>query len=186
MFQFPTFAHLSMWLVFYQSGFPIRISRRQGLFAPQPGFSQLITSFVASEIQGIHRLRFFYFLSLIDRSSLNVQSILSIGSSFRFSPYFLLVSFALKLFRVEYPLEDTLPHITSIRSLYFVLSINVKDLIFINSQFWALIIMWRITDSNRWPPACKAGALASWANPPGRMRNEEWRMLNFSLHIPEK
>ena len=25
---------------------------------------------------------------------------------------------------------------------------------------------WRITDSNRWPPACKAGALASWANPP--------------------
>ena len=27
---------------------------------------------------------------------------------------------------------------------------------------------WRITDSNRWPPACKAGALASWANPPIR------------------
>ena len=25
---------------------------------------------------------------------------------------------------------------------------------------------WRITESNRWPPACKAGALASWANPP--------------------
>ena len=25
---------------------------------------------------------------------------------------------------------------------------------------------WRITDSNRWPPACKAGALASWANSP--------------------
>lgn len=27
-------------------------------------------------------------------------------------------------------------------------------------------VLWRITDSNRWPPACKAGALASWANPP--------------------
>ena len=27
-------------------------------------------------------------------------------------------------------------------------------------------LKWRITDSNRWPPACKAGALASWANPP--------------------
>ena len=26
--------------------------------------------------------------------------------------------------------------------------------------------MWRITDSNRWPSACKADALASWANPP--------------------
>ena len=27
-------------------------------------------------------------------------------------------------------------------------------------------LKWRISDSNRWPPACKAGALASWANPP--------------------
>ena len=27
-------------------------------------------------------------------------------------------------------------------------------------------LLWRITESNRWPPACKAGALASWANPP--------------------
>ena len=25
---------------------------------------------------------------------------------------------------------------------------------------------WRITDSNRWPLACHASALASWANPP--------------------
>ena len=30
---------------------------------------------------------------------------------------------------------------------------------------------WRISESNRWPPACKAGALASWANPPG---NDIW------------
>ena len=30
------------------------------------------------------------------------------------------------------------------------------------------LFVWRITDSNRWPPACKAGALASWANPPER------------------
>ena len=35
---------------------------------------------------------------------------------------------------------------------------------------WTLLLLqvtlWRITESNRWPPACKAGALASWANPP--------------------
>ena len=37
---------------------------------------------------------------------------------------------------------------------------------------------WRITDSNRWPPACKAGALASWANPP-EVDNYELRILNF-------
>ena len=28
------------------------------------------------------------------------------------------------------------------------------------------LLLWRISESNRWPPACKAGALASWANPP--------------------
>ena len=36
----------------------------------------------------------------------------------------------------------------------------------------SLLSLWRITDSNRWPPACKAGALASWANPP-KNKNEE-------------
>ena len=34
-------------------------------------------------------------------------------------------------------------------------------------------LWWRITDSNRWPPACKAGALASWANPPYFRDNSE-------------
>ena len=38
---------------------------------------------------------------------------------------------------------------------------------------------WRITDSNRWPPACKAGALASWANPPSV--NFDFWMLSFDL-----
>ena len=31
---------------------------------------------------------------------------------------------------------------------------------------WLSSLLWRISESNRWPPACKAGALASWANPP--------------------
>ena len=34
-----------------------------------------------------------------------------------------------------------------------------------NHRFFFLLL-WRITDSNRWPSACKADALASWANPP--------------------
>ena len=38
---------------------------------------------------------------------------------------------------------------------------------------------WRITDSNRWPPACKAGALANWANPPREKREE---ILKKHLH----
>ena len=37
------------------SGCPIRIFTGQGLFAPNRDFSQLITSFIASESLGIHR-----------------------------------------------------------------------------------------------------------------------------------
>ena len=40
---------------------------------------------------------------------------------------------------------------------------------------------WRISESNRWPPACKAGALASWANPP--FQNLKLWMLNFELDV---
>ena len=39
--------------------------------------------------------------------------------------------------------------------------------------------LWRITDSNRWPSACKADALASWANPPRGY--QEFCFLAFSF-----
>ena len=38
-------------------------------------------------------------------------------------------------------------------------------------------LKWRITDSNRWPPACKAGALASWANPPIKLKIENEKLI---------
>ena len=47
---------LSRCHVFNMTGCPIRKSWGQGSFAPNPSLSQLITSFVASESQGIHRL----------------------------------------------------------------------------------------------------------------------------------
>ena len=56
MFQFPAFAPFAWWQASCLPGCPIRKSRDQGLFASPPGFSQLITSFIASESQGIHRL----------------------------------------------------------------------------------------------------------------------------------
>jgi len=40
-------------------------------------------------------------------------------------------------------------------------------------------IWWRISESNRWPPACKAGALASWANPP--FLNVKFQNLKFQI-----
>ena len=48
----------------------------------------------------------------------------------------------------------------------FTLSIRQRSKSFRTGFNLKLHPRWRITDSNRWPPACKAGALASWANPP--------------------
>ena len=41
---------------------------------------------------------------------------------------------------------------------------------------------WRITDSNRWPSACKADALASWANPPSyKWKTESGKSGEFPI-----
>ena len=57
MFQFPTFAHCSaVWYIFNVPGCPIRKSTDQFVCADPRSLSQLITSFIASESLGIHRL----------------------------------------------------------------------------------------------------------------------------------
>ena len=53
MFQFPGLAPHKGVAAFLPSGCPIRKSMDQRIFAPTHGLSQLITSFVASESQGI-------------------------------------------------------------------------------------------------------------------------------------
>ena len=65
-------------------GCPIRISRDQGLFAPPPGFSQLITSFFASESPGIHRLPLLTFFTRHFRAGLISLSSLFFSCSFQF------------------------------------------------------------------------------------------------------
>ena len=60
MFQFPAFASLCKRYPFLQRWVaPFGNPGVVWLFAPNPGLSQLITSFVASESLGIHRLPFF-------------------------------------------------------------------------------------------------------------------------------
>ena len=72
MFQFPTFAHASsVWCGRAAPGCPIRTSADQVVFADPRSFSQLITSFLASESQGILHMPFFaFFLSLLLEFSL--------------------------------------------------------------------------------------------------------------------
>jgi hypothetical protein len=60
MFQFPSYRLNTLWIhvlipMFLPSvGFPIRTSVVHRLFAPTHSFSQLVTSFFASQCQGIH------------------------------------------------------------------------------------------------------------------------------------
>ena len=68
MFQFPSFAlRYAEWYGFTVPGCPIRKSRDQGLFAPTPGLSQLVTSFIASLSQGIRHSLLFAFLYFFAR-----------------------------------------------------------------------------------------------------------------------
>jgi hypothetical protein len=74
MFQFPGFASLSRWSAFSGPGCPIRISTDQFLFADPRSFSQLITSFFASESLGIPHTPFvtsFYPPQLLPQTDLN-------------------------------------------------------------------------------------------------------------------
>ncbi len=63
MFQFPALASIKDGChSFRMTGCPIRKSPDQRLFAPPRSLSQLITSFIASESQGIRHAPFFTFL----------------------------------------------------------------------------------------------------------------------------
>ena len=130
MFQFPALASIKDgWHSFRMPGCPIRKSLDQRLFAPTQSLSQLITSFIASESQGIRHAPFFTFFI----HSLTQRFLRSVGSGMIYT-------------------------FSSLLNFTFCTSCQRSFLCF---QRW-----WRITDSNRWPSACKADALASWANPP--------------------
>jgi hypothetical protein len=62
MFQFTGFASISGYCVFNTVGCPIGIFTDHWLFAPPHDFSQLITSFFASESLGIRHAPLFTFL----------------------------------------------------------------------------------------------------------------------------
>ena len=85
MFQFPTFAPSYGWWQASLPGCPIRISADQVVFADPRSFSQLITSFVASQSQGIHRMPFFRFIYIFTLSNIYRKKCLHIDNSTRLS-----------------------------------------------------------------------------------------------------
>ena len=91
MFQFSGFAHLSMYYVFNIVGCPIQVSTDQFVCANPRSFSQLITSFFASESLGIPHtplfcLLYFCFYTLLHRervlSTLLLFSYLNMSMNF--------------------------------------------------------------------------------------------------------
>ena len=62
------------WYRFTVSGYPIRIPTDHRLFAPPRRFSQLITSFIASESQGIHRMPLLTFFTYDFLDVINIFS----------------------------------------------------------------------------------------------------------------
>ena len=99
MFQFPALApEMIRWRVFNTPGCPIRKSPDQRLFAPPRSLSQLITSFIASESQGIRHaplltfFQTFYSHTGIDLAELlpavNIAYSNTYGLIYTFSSYF--------------------------------------------------------------------------------------------------
>ena len=73
MFQFPALAScLAGCHPFRMTGCPIRRSAGQWSFAPHRGFSQLITSFIASESQGIRHVPLLTFITVRHRCRTDV------------------------------------------------------------------------------------------------------------------
>ena len=70
---------------------------------------------------------------------------------------------------------------TRTRTVWYILLALTKILLFVHhvKDRFSFQRWWRITDSNRWPSACKADALASWANPP--RGDQEFCFLAFSF-----
>ena len=74
MFQFPAFAYRFAVYQLALMGCPIRRSAGQRIFAPLRSFSQLITSFFASESLGIHLSPLFTSVSLSSRDESGIHT----------------------------------------------------------------------------------------------------------------
>ena len=149
-------------------GCPIRISADERPFAPTRSFSQLTTSFFASESLGIPRVPltacymlclFFYSVpadpfACFHKISLNASLLQSSSMSMN------------SLVRTKIQ-ESGFKTFDSLFSLFSLSSTSIKTLyvLILGSSPIDIGVLahpvWRMSESNRRPPACKAGALAS-------------------------
>ena len=96
MFQFPGFASLARYHVFNMVGCPIRTSADHILFADPRSFSQLITSFFASESLGIPHTPLLTSITIFFTYVLALDNYITTISSFYF--YYSFISMSMNSF----------------------------------------------------------------------------------------
>ena len=152
-------------------GCPIRKSSDLCLLAATRSLSQLATSFIVSGCQGIHRIPFSFFFSKLLRLT---QCKLYNG---RFPKLNLTLR---SLYATVYPIQSVNKRLPSLdrltgaeytgssgvrKSRRLANCIGVEPIETPDGSIFPLKnvsqVMWRMSDSNRRPPACKAGALAN-------------------------
>ena len=158
------------------------------LCASPPGLSQLTTSFIASQTQGIHHaplvalknLKLYCYPTtstsdhqlLDDAKKLNVIDKKDRLSSNNFFWFFQYVKELRSICRyadyADYANDKEDDKVTNLTDLIRHILISLKELFhsYFILRMSYLLFLWRISESNRWPSACKADALANWANPP--------------------
>ena len=153
--------------------YSIRTSGGLWICASLPGFSQLITSFFAFQLQGIrHRPIFrltillfplFLLLSASARCFFSfIQALRTSTRTFRTKAFLFLHQYTFPcLFSVctDYRLYVYCFMFPSL----FIFQRSLQEKSFFNTTF---LYLWRIGGMNPWHSACKADALANWANSP--------------------
>ena len=137
MFQFPPFAYLAVYMSFTHVGCPIRKSPDQWPFAPTRSLSQLITSFFASESQGIrHAPLLTFFMTRFKEPYLSYGASHQQSQSF-FKNLLLLLKLSHNMSKIVFSL------------VFHTWSAGPSRVLVGFSGFATVAKWWRITDSNR-------------------------------------
>ena len=167
MFHFPSFASRTStrYLAYAKWVSPFRNLRITGYLPPPRSFSQAITSFIASDCQGIHRMRFFTWPYNPKQSGYTMKTTFAENLQ-------LLTNFTLAWINTS---ESAIQSNFLLHTQIFKERSNQKirnqhspssDGMLISKLYDAeASLWWSQAGSNRWPPACKAGALPAELSP---------------------
>ena len=155
-------------------GFPIRKSAGRRIFAPNRSLSQLVTSFIGSQCQGILLVLFLAWplcLNLLELFEIvrlssfdDTHLIFHIRISF-------LIQLALAVYYLLFSFQSTSIYKTAL--LFYPMLVGLSGLEPPTSRLSGVRsnqlsykpVWWRWGDSNPWPPACRAGALPAELHP---------------------